>query len=260
MVKKILLCRPDFFDVTYAINPWMKVGSVNKALALKQWSLMEESIRSWGVDINLIDQYRNLPDMVFTANAGAVYGDKVVLSNFKHNERKDETYIFKSFFDYELYDTYLLPDNLSFEGCGDTAVVGRTMYAGYGFRSDLSALKLASEILDLDLVFLRLINPNFYHLDTCLCFLREDLAIFYPGAFSKYTVRKLKNIELIPVSEFNANNFACNSIVYGNNILMPSGNENLNKMLSGYGFNVTFLDTSEFLKSGGSLQCMSLWI
>lgn len=42
--------------------------------------------------------------------------------------------------------------------------------------------------------------------------------------------------------------------------LMPSDNENLNEMLSAYEFDVTFLDTSEFSKSGGSLQCMSLWI
>lgn len=63
------MCRPTAFDVVYAINLWMEVNNKpNKTLALKQW----QNYQKLGVKINLIEQGENVPDMVFTANAGVV--------------------------------------------------------------------------------------------------------------------------------------------------------------------------------------------
>lgn len=260
MSNTVLLCPPTFFDVTYSINPWMKNEKVNKPKATEQWWKMTNTLDSLGVKTRFIGQFSYLPDMVFTANAGTVLGKKVVLSNFKHKERILEQGIFKSWFEENGYETFILPESTHFEGCGDTIVSGKRLIAGYGFRTKLKALKLTAEILDLELTPLKLINPSFYHLDTCFSLLRGDLAIYYPGAFSKYTISKLKDIQMLPVSEAEANKFACNSIVYKNNILMPAGNEDLAAKLEDKGFKVFLLDTSEFLKSGGSLQCLALWI
>ena len=260
MNSTVLLCPPVFFDVTYSINPWMKATIVNKPVAMDQWFKMKNTLEFLGATTKLIGQERRLPDMVFTANAGTVHGQKVVMSNFRHFQRKPEREVFQSWFEENGYETYILPEETIFEGCGDTIVSGDRLIAGYGFRSDLRALKLTADILDLKLTSLKLKNPNFYHLDTCFSLLREDLAIYYPGAFSKHTISKVKDIELLPVSGEEANKFACNSIIFGDNILMPYGNDTLANTLEEMGFQVHLINTSEFLKSGGSLQCMALWI
>ena len=249
MKNTVLLCAPAYFDVEYSINPWMQGEFVNKSLAMQQWFEMKNILELLGVTVKLIDQKSGLPDMVFTANAGTIRNDHIVLSNFKHNVRKPETGEYEKWFKEAGYTTHRLLNNINFEGCGDTKVSGTKLLGGYGFRSDLKGLRQAAEILDLD-----------YHLDTCFCLLREDLALYYPGAFSKYTISKIKDIELIPVSDEAAHDFACNSIVYKDSILMPLQNEETIALVEGLGFDVHPIDTSEFLKSGGSLKCMSLWV
>ena len=260
MTATVLLCPPMFFDVKYSINPWMKDEPVDSREAVDQWFLMKNALERLGVKTTLIGQVPHLPDMVFTANAGTVRGKKVVLSNFKYLERQLEHQEFDKWFKEHGYETFALPESVSFEGCGDTIVSGDRLIAGYGFRSDLKALRETAEILDLKLTSLKLKNPNFYHLDTCFSLLRPDFAIYYPGAFSKHTISKVKDIELFAVSDEEAHRFACNSIIYEDNILMPAGNESLARSLEERGFQVQLINTSEFLKSGGSLQCMALWI
>ena len=262
MSDTVLLCPPIHFDVVYSINPWMKGEPVDKQKALAQWYQLKGTIESWGVKVNLIGQPPHLPDMVFTANAGTVRGNKVVLSNFKFPERQEETEHYEQWFQNQGYETFRLPKKISFEGCGDTVPWGDKMLAGYGVRSDLGGIRRAAKILDMELIPLKLDHPNFYHLDTCFCLLNQHCAMYYPGAFSPSAIKKLKkNIpDLIPIDVTDAAHFACNSVVYGNQVLMPPGPQKIVKELEIRGYEVTHLNTSEFLKSGGSLQCMTLWI
>ena len=261
MTRSILLCPPVFYDVKYSINPWMKGENVNNAKAMQQWFQLKNTLQFMGVKIHLIDQHPDLPDMVFTANAGTVKGGEVVLSNFKHRERQDESAEFEEWFNSIGYQVHRLGPDMTFEGCGDAVVNNKKMIGGYGFRSNLKGLREAAELLQLDLVAVKLNNPQFYHLDTCFTMLNDELALYYPGAFSKHTVSKLReHFELIAVDSESAHKFVCNSIVSGQDILMPAGNDTIANKLEHYGFRTRLINTTEFLKSGGSLQCMALWI
>ena len=40
---------------------------------------------------------------------------------------------------------------------------------------------------------LELVDPRFYHLDTCFCPLAPGVAIYYPGAFDEYGRSVLQN-------------------------------------------------------------------
>ena len=86
--------------------------------------------------------------------------------------------------------------------------------------------------------------------------------MYYPGAFTPSAIKKIKKLfpDLIELDVTDATQFACNSVVYENKILMPSGPQKIMKELDLRGYEVTQINTSEFLKSGGSLQCMTLWI
>jgi N-dimethylarginine dimethylaminohydrolase len=37
--RSYLMCPPEYFEVSYAINPWMRPGAlVDPGLAMRQWS------------------------------------------------------------------------------------------------------------------------------------------------------------------------------------------------------------------------------
>ncbi|HHZ95144.1 MAG TPA: amidinotransferase [Flavobacteriales bacterium] len=262
MEPTVLLCPPVFYDVVYSINPWMQGVKVDKPIAMDQWFKLKNTLEVWGIKTELISQKKDLPDMVFTANAGTVLGNKVVLSNFRFEERSGETDVFEEWFIDHGYETHRLPKKIKFEGCGDTIIHGDKMIAGYGFRSELGGLRRAAKILGLELIPLKLRHPTFYHLDTCFCLISKQCAIYYPGAFTPSALRKIRalNLDLIATDVTDSAQFACNSIVYNENILMPSGPSNVVKQLEDRGYVITQINTSEFLKSGGSLQCMTLWI
>ena len=57
-----------------------------------------EAFRDSGADVEIIEPQPKLPDMVFTANAGAVYGNKAVASHFMPKERRPEEPYFKAWF------------------------------------------------------------------------------------------------------------------------------------------------------------------
>ena len=78
------------------------------------------------------------------------------------------------------------PRDINFEGAGDALFCGETLFAGYRFRSDVRSHQWIGERLGVEVLPLELVDPRFYHLDTCFCPLAPDLALYYPGAFDEY--------------------------------------------------------------------------
>ena len=260
---RYLLCPPDYFRVEYSINPWMG-GEVDVQVAMTEWLALENEIMRAGAGVAVIDPHPDLPDMVFTANAGAVKDGAVVISNFKHKERRGESEEFAKWFEKQGYTVYRVPKLKRFEGCGDVEFIGDVMVGGFGFRSDLAALEFAAEKLGAKyLIPHRLVDPRFYHLDTCFAYLGgpDRLAIYYPGAFlSDVSVNGMMmgECKLIPVSESDAAQFVCNSVVIGNTVIMPENNAEVTQKIIDAGFKVVQVKAGEFMKAGGSLRCLSL--
>ena len=85
---RILMCAPHHYDVDYVINPWME-GNIHRSSrenAQAQWNKLYQVLKTYAT-IDLVEPQPGWPDMVFTANAGLVLGDTVVLSRFFHPER-----------------------------------------------------------------------------------------------------------------------------------------------------------------------------
>ena len=72
---------------------------------------------------------------------------------------------------------------------------------------------------------LELVNPRFYHLDTCFCPLAPGEAIYFPDAFDAYGRRVLETHvpKLIPVAEEEAHRFGCNAVVVGKTVVTTAG-------------------------------------
>jgi N-dimethylarginine dimethylaminohydrolase len=257
----ILMCPPDYFAIEYEINPWMnvRVGS-NAGLARQQWTALSKTLEAVGVSVVLIDPVRGLPDLVFTANAGLVYRDLFIGSRFRYGVRQGEAPYFESWARSRGFQVIELPSGYNFEGAGDALFCGETLIGGYRFRSDVRSHHWIGDRLGVEVLPLELIDPRFYHLDTCFCPLAPDLALYYPGAFDEYgrSVLRDRIPDLIEVAIDEAVSFSCNAVVVGKSVILNDGAPKLAAALRDRGFAVHLLGFSEFIKSGGSAKCLTL--
>ena len=256
------MCPAVYYGIEYEINPWMsRSRQSDPILAQEQWRALYEFLQDrLAVDVSLMEPRPGLPDMVFTANAGLVWENKFIASNFRHEVRRGEVAHFQDWFTVRNYEIFHLPDQNHFEGEGDLLMCGDVLFAGYPNRSSILSHQRLAEIIQRKVLSLRLINDWFYHLDTCFCPLSSHQAIYYPAAFDATALRVLENHidRLIAVSEEEARRFACNAIVVEKNVIMNAGCPNIRDQLESLGFSVFELSFTEFIKAGGSAKCLIL--
>jgi N-dimethylarginine dimethylaminohydrolase len=257
------MCPPDYFGIEYEINPWMnvKVGSDSRR-AQEQWEALHQALLGLNVDVELIQPVKGLPDLVFTANCGLVYDNMFIISRFRYGVRQGEAPVFESWARSRGFDVVSMPEGFQFEGAGDALFCGETLFAGYRFRSDVRSHQWIGERIGQEVLPLELVDPRFYHLDTCFCPLAPGLAIYYPGAFDSYGLSVLRDRvpELIEVAAEEAISFSCNTVVVGRTVVLNEGAPLLAANLKERGFQVRPLLFSEFIKSGGSAKCLTFRI
>ena len=258
---KLLLCPPDHYGIEYEINPWMdRRQKAEPALAKEQWTGLHEKLRALGCQIELVKAQPGLPDMVFTANAGLVVGNKFISSNFRFKERRGEEEHFQKWFTEHGFEVVTLPERLLFEGEGDALFCGDVLFCGYRFRSDIRSHQRLGELLGCLVVSVELVEDRFYHLDTCFCPLPDGGAVWHPGAFDDYGRQAIRRhvkglIEVVPEE---AMHFACNAVVSGRNVVLPAACPQLGAALEERGYTPHPLPMTEFLKAGGACKCLTL--
>ncbi len=262
---RFLMCAPDHYDVDYVINPWME-GNIHKSSrdrAVEQWQKLHYVLKEHAI-VDLVPPQKGWPDMVFTANAGLVLGENVVLSRFLHKERQGEEPHFQQWFEQNGYTVNVLPKDLPFEGAGDALLdrEGRWLWAGYGFRSELDSHPYLAKWLDIEVISLRLTDERFYHLDTCFCPLANGYLLYYPGAFDAYSNRiiemRVAPEKRIAIAEADAVNFACNAVNVESIVIMNKASDPLKARLTDVGFQIIETPLTEFLKAGGAAKCLTL--
>lgn len=262
---QILMCPPHHYDVDYVINPWME-GNVHRSSreqAQEQWNKLYQVLKTYAT-VTLVDPQIGWPDMVFTANAGLVLENTVVLSRFFHTERQGEEPHFQAWFEAQGYTVHTLPKSLPFEGAGDALLdrAGQWLWAGYGFRSELDSHPYLAKWLGVEVLSLRLVDQRFYHLDTCFCPLTDGYLLYYPPAFDTYSNHlielRVPAEKRIPVDEVDAVNFACNSVNVDRVVIMNQASAGLKRALGDRGFTIVETPLGEFLKAGGAAKCLTL--
>src|SRR6516165_2241631 len=235
---RILMCPPDYYGIEYEINPWMSRsrGSTPER-AHAQWRKLYETLTGLGVTVELMTAQPGLPDLVFTANAGLIFGSRFFSSSFRHEVRARETPHFDAWFAGHGFRVENLPEGMYFEGAGDALFCGKSLFAGYRIRSDVQGHQYIAGVLHLQVLPLELVNPYFYHLDTCFCPLAPGEAIYYPGAFDAYGRKVIEAHipRLLRASEADANRFGCNAVVVGKTVIVNAGCEQLAAGLRAWG-------------------------
>lgn len=262
---RFLMCAPHYYEVDYVINPWME-GNIHRSSlerAQEQWQQLYQVIAN-RADVDLVEPQPGWPDMVFTANAGLILGDQVVLSRFLHPERQGEEPFFQEWFESQGCTVHTLPAELPFEGAGDALLdrEGRWLWAGYGFRTELDAHALVAQWLGIEVLSLHLMDERFYHLDTCFCPLSSGYLLYYPPAFDAYSNRlielRVPAEKRIAIDEPDAITFACNAVNINHTVIMNQASDGLKAQLTAAGFEVVETPLTEFLKAGGAAKCLTL--
>ncbi len=271
--RRVLMVTPDYFDVVYVINPHMEghIGQVDPQRARAQWETLRQTYQQLGFTVYTLEGVPNLPDMVFCANQTLPYqtadGTRgVVLSRMHAPQRRDEVPHLAHFFAQQGYTLTEIPATVpgSFEGMGDALwhPGHALLWGGYGFRTDRAIYEWLSRQLGVPVFALRLVDPDFYHLDTCFSLLDAVSALYVPAAFDEESLALLRQHipNLIEVPEHEARELlACNAhCPDGRHVLIQQGCRETVARLRAAGFESIELDTSEFLKSGGSVFCMKL--
>ncbi len=273
--EAVLMVNPEYFTVDYVINPHMEgnIGNIDKNKAIEQWTSIKNLFGDTGVKVYEISGEQGLPDMVFSANQSLPFIDPngkkhVVMSIMHARQRKDEVAFIEQWYRRNGFEIHHLDAKTitDFEGMGDAIWHSqkRLLWGGYGYRSSLKAYETISGIFDVPIIALELTHPEFYHLDTCFCSLNKDSALIYPEAFTEEGLQLIR--KMIP-NVYEANSyeaeklFACNATCPdGKNVIIQRGCDETNKMLSDAGFIIHETDTSEYLKSGGSVFCMKMLV
>lgn len=258
---RILMCRPEFYGIEYEINPWMnRERQANHEVAVRQWEALREILVGLGVEVLELAAVKGLPDLVFTANAAMIYRDTAFLSRFRHAQRSGEEEHDARWLTDQGFLVRQLPDEMFFEGAGDALFCGETLFAGYRVRSDVYSHQHIAEHIGCRVIPVELVDPYYYHLDTCFCPLTESSAIYYPAAFDEYGHRVLTAAihDLIEVTVQEADSFACNAVVVGRTVVTNHGCPRLHQELTSRGFQVRETPLDEFVKAGGSAKCLTL--
>lgn len=256
------MCPPTYFSIRYEINPWMHIeNNVNPVKAKQEFLHLKSVYQSLGIDLIEINQDKNLPDMVYAANFGFPKNNFFIKSNFKFRQRKKESELSKSFFKKLGFAIKELPENITFEGQGDLLTNGKNYFMGWGKRSDFNAKKYLSDFLESEIIDFKLIDPYYYHLDTCFAPLDQKTAVINPVAFEKKDLDKVSKLfrNVISVGPNDNKILACNLVVVEKTIVIGKGVSSMLKHeISKYGFTIIEVPIYEFLKGGGGVKCLTL--
>jgi len=275
--KAIMMVDPRFFEIVDAINPHMKnpegnLRCIDKASARSQWEALLATYSALGYPVHVCPAIPGLPDMVFCANQSLPFlnlnGKRIAyLGTMFSSTRKPEVIHIESFLKKLAMETVVDwgPMDQPFEGTGDALWVPgrRFLLGGHGFRSGPGVYTPLVQKMGVHVALFELLNPKFYHLDTCLSVLREDTVLAYKGAFTETGWKHLEslfpNVIETRLQEADSPGFACNAhCPDGRHVLIQKGNHYTEKSLLEHGFIPIPLETSEFVKSGGSVFCMKL--
>jgi len=271
---RLLMADPAYFDVEYVINPHMAghIGTVDKARARAQWEALRQVYLGLGLQVEVLPAVPGLPDLTFVANQSfpilPVSGPPaVLLSNMHAPQRAPEPAVLAAWYEARGWQTHAIDDPSShFEGMGDAIwhPGRRLIYGGYGYRTTQDTYTRRSHLVDAEVIALELTDPRMYHLDTCFSPLDEQTAVISPEAYTAQGREALRRCfpRLIeaPLDEAVGCLAVNGHCPDGRHFIVDQQAVQTAALVRQAGFEVIPVDTSEFRKSGGSVQCMKLML
>ena len=271
----VLMCAPDHYQVLAGKNPSMSghVGAVDPLKARRQWDDLRAAFDAAGCPVSLIEPAPGLEDMVFCANQSLAGtrpdGEKVaLLAAMRHPSRRREVESFALWYREHGYRVATLKTggHATFEGSGDAVwhPGKRLLWGGHGFRSDPEIFDQVAAAFHAPVILLKLVNERSYHLDTCFCPLTPEAVLIHPAAFDAASLELILKIFPIVVTATERDaveKMACNAaVVRSKTAILQKGAAAVSGHMRALGLEVRETDTSEFIKSGGSVYGLKQYL
>jgi N-dimethylarginine dimethylaminohydrolase len=270
-----LMCAPDHYQVLALRNAYLSghTTTVDLPKAQRQWSELKQAFDAAGCAVSLIAPMPFQEDMVFCANQSLVGtrpdGEKVALmSAMRHSSHRREVEAFESWYKDKGYRIIKLKTggHEIFEGSADAVwhPGKRLLWGGFGFRSEPEIFEQVAKAFHAPVILLKLVNQRFYHLDSCFCPLTPEAVLIHPAAFDASSLELI--LKMFPIvvtaTEHDAViKMACNSaIIRSRTAILQKGASAVANHMHALGLGVYEVDTSEFIKSGGSVYSMKQFL
>jgi len=271
----LLVTDPAHFEVSYAINPWMRPGAwsenpaAHQAAARASFEALVSAFEGAGARVEALAGAPGLPDMVFPANAAVVLNGRAMMARFRCSERQGEEAVFTAAFERlrargVLSEVIELPKGRLQEGAGDAIwdATRQFFWVGYGPRSDAQSPATIAEVFGQEVVALELATDDYYHLDTCFLPLSGGEVLYYPPAFTPAALAEIKTRipaeQLIEASDDDAAGLCVNAVSIGETVIMARPPARLRRALEARGYHVAAVDLSPFILAGGAAFCLTL--
>lgn len=260
-----LMCSPEWYDVGYVINPWM-AGNLHRPTrdaAFSQWRGLYNALRQVA-DVRLMHPRAGSPDMTFVAHGAVVNLGIAALSSFAHAQRQQEEEPLREWLEEAGFLIWKTPRETAFEGEGDAIFdpAGKHLWAAHGARTCRYSHRHVADAWHAKLTSLHLVDPRFYHLDTCFAPLSGGHLLYYAGAFDAESLVRIEAAypleRRIAVTEAEATHFGCNVLNVGRHVIMHEVGGTVAARLQTAGYAVTQQPLGEFLKGGGSAKSLAL--
>jgi len=219
---------------------------------------------------------RTLSDIVFVANGGLSLprlGQNVILlPNMKYPHRQAELPNLIKIFKRVGLPMIPYPGKEPFEGQAELKWFngGRRAICGYGQRSTKQSFVELDHFFETlygkenkpELLVIKLISPQYYHLDVAMLEHDDTKCIIHKHSVTEHSLKRIKsflgeeNVTVIDTPD----SFCLNAVVDGPNVITHKLTDPKIKSIIEHATKrqVKEVDTSEFEKSGGSVRCMVL--
>ncbi len=259
------MCPPEWYGVDSVMNPWM-AGNVHRSsrdLAFAQWKGMYNVLRGVS-DVRLLHPEPGCPDMVFLAHGALVQHGVAALASFAYPQRRAETDHLRRWLQAQGMLVWDTPRETAFEGEGDVVFDedGSALWAAHGVRTCRSVHGHIGAAWHVPVRSLHLVDPRFYHLDTCFAPLAGGNLLYYPEAFDAASLTLIEKAypadRRIPVREEDATRMACCALNIGRTVFTGELSRRLALQLFNMGYDVVQLELGEFIKGGGGARSLAL--
>lgn len=220
----------------------------------------------------------DLQDLTYTANLGVVLEhvpgkNTVVISNFASPPRRGETPVGIKFFADMGYDVHV--PGTKFEGEAELKHLYDNVYiGGYGTRSERETYDWMERKFDMRVIPVRLTDPYLYHLDCVVFPITTENTLVCTELIEKEEVAQIEKVtNVIDVSADECYSGICNCVRLPNIVLNSSHlrdlkagtedyldeirkNRKLEDVAANLALEVSYVNLSEYQKSGALLSCM----
>ncbi|HEY2419401.1 MAG TPA: arginine deiminase family protein, partial [Steroidobacteraceae bacterium] len=222
---------------------------IDAALADEQHRQYQDCLAQLGARVIALPAEGDLPDSVFVEDPAIVLDEVAVITRMGALSRRGESEsLARALTPYR--KLLRIEDPGTLEG-GDVMRVGRTLYVGYGRRTNVAGIQQLSAMLHpLGYFVVPVEVSHCLHLKSACCYIGEDTVLANRAWMDADALCGLKILD-VPEPR------GANALRIGETVLMPEAYPRTCELLDRSGFRVRTIDNSELLKAEAGVTCTS---